>query len=65
MTGRICEGGDDAATVRALAEAFGAPLRPEHIEEAAAAWRLMKPHLARVRAAELAPDEETASFFRP
>ena len=55
----------DEALVRALAEAFDTPLRPEHLAEVAAAWRLMRPHLERVRAAGLAPTDEPASLFRP
>ena len=53
------------ATVRVLAEAFGWPIRPEHLAETAAAWRLMAPHLARVRQARLASDQEPAAIFRP
>lgn len=55
----------DETLVLSLAGAFGAPLRPEHLAEVAAAWRLMRPHLDRVRAADLAPAEEPASLFRP
>jgi hypothetical protein len=55
----------DEALVSALAAAFDAPLRPEHVAEVAAAWRLMRPHLDRVRAAGLAHKEEPASLFRP
>jgi hypothetical protein len=55
----------DEALVLSLAEAVDAPLRPEHLAEVAAAWRLMRPHLDRVRAADLASTEEPASFFRP
>ena len=65
MSGRISEDGDDAAAVRVLAELFGAPLRSEHVADVSAAWRLMQPHLARVRAIELAEDEEPAALFRP
>jgi hypothetical protein len=65
MTGRICEDGDDAMAVRALAQAFGVALRPEHVAEVATAWRLMQPHLNTVRAIELAPDEEPAALFHP
>jgi hypothetical protein len=62
---RISEDGDDAAAVLALAELFGVPLRAEHVDEVSAAWRLMQPHLDRVRGIELAPDEEPAAHFRP
>ena len=55
----------DEALVRALAQAFDTPLRPEHLAEVAAAWRLMRPHLERVRAAGLASTDEPASLFRP
>ena len=55
----------DEALVCALAEAFATPLRPEHLAEVVAAWRLMRPHLDRVRAADLALTEEPASLFRP
>ena len=57
--------GWEEALVSALAEAFGAPLRPEHLVEVAGAWRLMRPHVDRVRTAALAPTEEPASLFRP
>jgi hypothetical protein len=53
------------AAVRVLAVQFGAPIPPEHVAEAAAAWRLMAPHLERVRAAELAVTSEPAALFRP
>jgi hypothetical protein len=53
------------AVVRTLAVQFGVPIRPEHMSEAAAAWRLMAPHLERVRDADLAPDCEPAALFRP
>ena len=53
------------SAVRILAEQFGAAIRPEHLAETAAAWRLMAPHLARVRQARLAPDQEPAALFRP
>ncbi len=55
----------DEAQVRQLAEAFDAPIRPEHLAEVAAAWRLMRPHLERVRSAELPPTDEPAALFRP
>ena len=56
---------DLEAAVRALAEQLGTPVPPPHLAETAAAWRLMAPHLERVRAAELAPDLEPAALFRP
>ena len=57
---------DEAETaVQALAEQFGAPLPPEHLAEIAAAWRLMAPHLQRVRAADLGQSIEPAALFRP
>jgi len=65
MTGHGATQGDDLATVRTLAEMFGLSLREEHLGEVAAGWRLMQPHLARVRQVELAEDEEPAAFFRP
>jgi hypothetical protein len=52
-------------TVANLAEALGSPLPLEHLAEVAASWRLMAPHLARVRAAELEAELEPASLFRP
>jgi hypothetical protein len=55
----------DEALVRSLAEAFGAAIRPEHLGEVAAAWRLMRPHLERVQAVQLACSDEPASLFRP
>jgi hypothetical protein len=57
---------DDAeAAVRILAVQFGVPIPPQHMAEAATAWRLMAPHLDRVRAADLATDREPAALFRP
>lgn len=53
------------AAVRTLAVQFDVPIPPEHLSEAAAAWRLMAPHLERVRAADLAPECEPAALFRP
>ncbi len=53
------------AAVRALAELFAAPIPDAHLAEAAAAWRLMAPHLERVRAADLGQDLEPAALFRP
>jgi len=53
------------AAVRVLAEQFSVAIPPAHLPEAAAAWRLMAPHLERVRAAELTPDREPAALFRP
>jgi len=55
----------DEVLVRQLAECFDAPIRPEHLGEVAAAWRLMRPHLDRVRSAELSPSDEPAALFRP
>ena len=52
-------------TVRALASQFGVAIAPEHLTEAAAAWRLMAPHLQRVQAAELGGEIEPAALFRP
>jgi hypothetical protein len=65
VIGRLTDDGDDAAAVRALAELFGLPLRREHVDEVSAAWRLLQPHLARVRAIELAEHEEPAALFHP
>jgi hypothetical protein len=53
------------AAVRVLAVQFGIPIPPEHVAEAAAAWRLMAPHQERVRAAELDAASEPAALFRP
>lgn len=53
------------AAVRVLAVQFGVPIPPEHVAEAAAAWRLMAPHLERVGAADLAVTSEPAALFRP
>jgi hypothetical protein len=51
---------DDAeAAVRILAVQFGVPIPPQHMAEAATAWRLMAPHLDR------ATDREPAALFRP
>jgi hypothetical protein len=55
----------DEVLVRTLAEAFDLTIRPEHLGEVAAAWRLMRPHLERVRSAELPPTAEPASLFWP
>ena len=55
----------DLALVLSLAEVFGPPIQPAHLEEVVAAWRLMRPHIARVRAADLASTEEPAALFRP
>lgn len=55
----------DAALVRALAEAFDLTIRPDHLGEVVAAWRLMRPHLERVRSAELPATAEPAALFRP
>jgi hypothetical protein len=66
MSSVHAEGDDpDEALVRALAEAFDTTIRPEHLGEVAAAWRLMRPHLERVRSAELSPAAEPAALFRP
>lgn len=53
------------AAVRVLAVQFGVPIPPDHVAEAAKAWRLMEPHLERVYAAELAAASEPAALFRP
>jgi hypothetical protein len=55
----------DEALVQGLGEALGLQIRPEHLGEVAQAWRLMRPHLERVRAIELTPADEPASLFRP
>jgi hypothetical protein len=55
----------DEVFVRSLAEAFGAAIRPEHLGEVAAAWRLMRPHLERVQAVDVGSTDEPASLFRP
>ncbi len=52
-------------TVQALARHLEVVLRPEHLAETAAAWRLMAPHLDRVRRTALGPAAEPASLFRP
>ena len=52
-------------TVMDLAKAYGLELAPAHLLETVAAWRLMAPHLERVRAAALTPHLEPASLFRP
>ncbi|MEO6379390.1 MAG: hypothetical protein ABIO37_15315 [Caulobacteraceae bacterium] len=58
--------GDEAEeTVRVLAREYGVTIQAEHLGEVAAAWRLMAPHLDRVRAADLGPELEPASLFRP
>jgi hypothetical protein len=66
MSSLKTEGADpDEVLVRTLAEAFDLTIRPEHLGEVAAAWRLMRPHLERVRSAELPPTAEPASLFWP
>jgi hypothetical protein len=66
MSSLKTEGADpDEVLVGALAEAFDLAIRPEHLGEVAAAWRLMRPHLDRVRSAEVRPTVEPASLFRP
>ena len=52
-------------TVRVLARELGVAIQPEHLGEVAAAWRLMAPHLELVWSADLGPDLEPASLFRP
>ena len=51
--------------VRVLAREFGITIQAEHLGEVAAAWRLMAPHLERVRGVDLGPELEPASLFRP
>ena len=65
MSDRINEDDDDAAAVHTLADVLGVVIRDEHFDEVCAAWRLMQPHLARVRETELAKDQEPAALFRP
>lgn len=48
-----------------LADSLGAPVRPEHLEDAERAWRMMQPHRARVMASPLIPEDEPAPVFRP
>lgn len=57
-------GDAEVALVRSLAECLGVPVLPEHLPEVAASWRLMRPHLERVRAIDLTPAEEPAALFR-
>ena len=58
--------GDEAEeTVRVLARELGVAIKPEHLGEVAGAWRLMGRHLDLVRSAELEPELEPASLFRP
>jgi len=56
---------ESEAAVRALADLFDAPIPPQHLAETATAWRLMAPHLERVRAADLGAELEPAALFRP
>jgi hypothetical protein len=56
---------ESEAMVLALAELFEFPVPAQHLAEVAAAWRLMAPHLDRVRAADLAADLEPAALYRP
>ena len=56
---------DEEETVAVLAGRLGVVVPPEFLAEVAAAWRLMAPHLERVRDAELGPEAEPASLFRP
>lgn len=55
----------DLALVLSLAEVFGPPIQPAHLDEVVAAWRLMRPHIDCVRAADLASTDEPAALFRP
>jgi hypothetical protein len=55
----------EARVVVALAELLGAPLRPEHVLEVAAAWRMMTPHRDLVAAQALGPTAEPAALFKP
>jgi len=56
---------ESQSAVRTLAELFEVPIAPQHLAETAAAWRLMAPHLERVRAADLGQELEPAALFRP
>jgi hypothetical protein len=56
---------EDEEAARVMAAMMGAAILPEHLDEVAAALRLMAPHLERVRAADLGPEAEPASLFRP
>ncbi len=58
-------GDESEETVRVLARVLEVAIAPEHLGEVAAAWRLMSPHLERVRASELGPELEPAALFRP
>jgi hypothetical protein len=54
-----------AEAVVALAELLGVPLRPEHVDDVALAWRMMAPHRALVTAQALGPTAEPAALFEP
>ncbi len=56
---------EDEETAKVLAALIGVAILPEHLAEVAAALRLMAPHVDRVRAAQLGPEVEPASLFRP
>ncbi len=55
----------EAEAVVALAELLGVPLRPEHVDEVARAWRMMAAHRAVVTAEALGPTAEPAALFEP
>jgi len=63
-TGDVTRARDEDQVLR-LADAYSLIVRPEHLPEVVAAWRMMQPHLARLRAAELTFQDEPASLFRP
>lgn len=56
---------EDEETAKVLAALIGVAISPEHLAEVATALRLMRPHVEKVRAAELGPEVEPASLFRP
>ena len=58
-------GDETEETVRVLARELAVAIQPEHLGEVAAAWRLMAHHLDLVRSADLEPELEPASLFRP
>ena len=58
-------GGSDPQAVRALAEALGVAINPDHLAEVAQAWAMMAPHRALITAAPLGPQDEPAGVFRP
>lgn len=55
----------DIEAIRRLSQTLGVAVRPEHLGEVAACWRMMAPHRALIAAATVDLDDEPAPLFRP